>query len=111
MHARKTARDAFFSSKEDDRFFAPRRGDIVFQDSAAVRSFADRVNRAEGRPPHAEIRPAELAAMALVHEVLHAVVERYRERHADSFARLASSLDAALGGQARQVVLDFLATF
>ncbi len=111
MHARKTARDAFFSSKEDDRFFAPRRGDIVFQDSAAVRAFADRVNRVEGRPPHAEIRPAELAAMALVHEVFHVVVERYRERHADSFARLVSALDASLGGQARQVVLDFLGTF
>ena len=111
MHARKTARDAFFPSKEDDRFFAPRRGDILFQDSAAVRAFADRVNRKEGRPPHAELRPAELAAMALVHEVFHAVVERYRERHPESFARLASSLDATLGADARKLVIDFLGKF
>ena len=94
MHARKTARDAFFPSREDDRFFAPRRGDIVFQDSAAVRTFAERVNRGEGRPLDAEIRPAELAAMALVHEVFHAIIEKYRERHPDSFVRLARSLES-----------------
>jgi len=111
MHARKTARDAFFPSKEDDRFFAPRRGDIVFESSAAVRVFAERVNRGEGRPLDAEIRPAELAAMVLVHEVLHAVIEKYRERHPDSFVRLSASLESKLGSQAREVVLDFLKAF
>jgi glycosidase len=111
MHARKTARDAFFPSRGDDSFFEPRRGDIVFADSAAVRTFADRVNRGEGRSSHAEIRPAELAAMALVHEVLHAVVGIYRERHPESFQRLTSSLEASLGPDARKIVVDFLGAF
>jgi glycosidase len=111
MHARKTARDALFPSREDDSFFASRRGDIVFQDSATVRTFADRVNRGEGRPADAEIRPAELAAMSLVHEVMHAVIGMYRERHPESFARLASKLEATLGPEARKVVVDFLGVF
>ncbi|MDF2694005.1 MAG: Alpha-amylase family protein [Labilithrix sp.] len=108
MHARKTARDAFFPSRGDDRFFEPRRGDIVFQDSAAVRSFAERVNRGEARSSDAEIRPAELAAMALVHEVLHAVVGMYQERHPESFRRLAAALESTLGPEARN---DFLGAF
>ncbi|HVJ93747.1 MAG TPA: alpha-amylase family glycosyl hydrolase [Labilithrix sp.] len=111
MHARKTARDALFPSKEDDVFFAPRRGDIVFPDGAAVRRFADRVNRLEGRPPHAELRPAELAAMALVHEVFHAVVSMYRERHPASFRRLAAALESSLGPAANDLLVAFLGTF
>ena len=111
MHARRTARDAFFPSREDDAFFAPRRGDIVFHDGTAVRAFAERVNRGEARPEVAAIRPAELASMALVHEVLHAVVRKYRERHPSSFARLTASLEASLGSDARQIALDFLGTF
>ncbi|MCW5836121.1 MAG: hypothetical protein KIS78_27215, partial [Labilithrix sp.] len=111
MHARRTARDALFPSREDDVFFAPRRGDIVFQDGAAVRAFAERVTRGEGRTSGAEVRPAELAAMALVHEVLHAVVGMYRRRYPESFARLASALEASLGPDARSVVLEFLGAF
>ncbi|HVH41688.1 MAG TPA: alpha-amylase family glycosyl hydrolase [Labilithrix sp.] len=111
MHARKTARDAFFPSRDDDVFFSPRRGDIVFPDGGAVRTFAERVNRGEGRPPQAEIRPAELAAMALVHEVLHAVIGTYRERHPESFARLGSALEGSLGPRAKGVTLEFLAAF
>ncbi|MBX3204431.1 MAG: hypothetical protein KF764_05150, partial [Labilithrix sp.] len=111
MHARRTARDALFPSREDDVFFAPRRGDIVFQDGAAVRAFADRVNRGEARAAGAEVRPAELAAMALVHEVLHAVAGMYRERHPESFARLTAAIEASLGPDARNLVLEFLGTF
>jgi hypothetical protein len=111
MHARKTARDALFPSRADDAFFAPRRGDIVFRDSSAVRTFADRVNRREGRAPHEELRPADLAAMVLVHEVFHAVVAIYRERNPGSFGRLVSALEASLGPRTKQVVVDFLGTF
>lgn len=111
MHVRKTARDALFPSKEDDAFFAPRRGDIVFRDNAAVRAFADRVNRGELRSGEAMLRPAELAAMALVHEVLHAVVGKYRERHPDSFHRFSAMLHTSLGDEARKVVVDFLTKF
>src|SRR5262245_24342280 len=112
MHARKTARDALFPSREDDgSFFAPRRGDIVFRTTTALRAFADRVNRAERRADQSELRPAELAAMALVHEVLHAVVDRYRERYPQSFQRFSTTLDASLGPETKKVAVDFLAVF
>jgi glycosidase len=111
MHARRTARDAFFSEREDDRFFAPRRGDIVFADGAAVRAFAERINRGEHRTGEAELRPAELAAMALVHEVLHAVIGIYHQRYPASFTRLTGALESNLGPNARTVILDFLTAF
>src|SRR5262245_44305167 len=111
MHARKTARDAFFPSREDDRFFAHRRGDIVFPDNAAVRSFADRVNRREARSGAHELRPAELVAMALLHEILHGVVRVYRRRYPESFLRLGATIAASLGPDAKALALDFLRTF
>ena len=39
MHARKSARDAWFPTSEDHSFFATR-GDVVFADSGAARRFA-----------------------------------------------------------------------
>jgi|GEM_PF-305804 len=111
MHARKTARDALFPSTEDDVFFAPRRGDIVFRDNVAIRAFADRVNRREGRSSDTMLRPAELGAMALLHQVLHAVIAKYRATHPDSFRRFAATLEDALGGAAHGLLVDFVATF
>src|SRR4051812_5500928 len=111
MHARKPARDALFPKKADDTFFAPRRGDIVFRDAASVRAFADRVNRGENRPEASRVHPSELGAMAFLHEVLHAVIARYREAHPEAFAELAAALDDALGGDARLVVQAFVGQF
>src|SRR5688500_8648352 len=109
MHARKTARDAWFHSRDDDAFFAspPRHGDIVFPDTASARRFAEKVKRDE-LAAEAELRPAELAAMVLVHEIFHAVITLYRERHPSSFERLASSLDANVGTGAMDTRLAFL---
>lgn len=111
MHVRRTARDVLFPSKEDDVFFARRRGDIVFRDQASVRTFADRVNRGERRPNESMLRPAELGAMALVHELLHVVLQRYRAAHPDSFERFVKMVDEALDGDSRKLVIDFLAKF
>src|SRR5262245_41036373 len=111
MHARRTARDVLFPSREDDSFFAPRRGDIVFRDNVSVRTFADRVNRGERRSHRTSLRSAELGAMALVHELLHAALERYRQRHPESLTRFATMLEDALGNDKRKLVLEFLAKF
>jgi glycosidase len=111
MHVRKTARDALFPSKDDDVFFAPRRGDVVFRDGASVRAFADRVNRGEGRAAGASVGAAELAAMALVHDVLHAVVGIYRQRNPASFARLTSAMTASLGDGASAILREFVSAF
>src|SRR5687767_2103959 len=107
MHARKTARDAWFPSRDDDAFFAPppRHGDIVFPDTAAARRFAEKVTDAR------ELRPAELAAMVLVHEIFHAVIALYRERHPSSFERLLASLESSLEGEVKETLLAFLRAF
>jgi len=95
MHARRSARDAYFPSRSDDTFFAPR-GDVSLRHGADAHAFTDRVNARDasggglrgGAPP---LRASELSAMVLVHEIFHAVIGLYREAHPDVFARLLES--------------------
>jgi glycosidase len=110
MHARKAARDAYFPSRLDDAFFGAR-GDVVFESTAAARAFAERVNRVDGRDRERALRPAEVAAMALLHEIFHAVIGVFRRRNPDSFDRLASALEGRLGEDAKETLLAFLRTF
>ncbi|MDB4943557.1 MAG: Alpha-amylase family protein, partial [Labilithrix sp.] len=110
MHARKSARDQYFPSPFDDVFFAPR-GDIAFKGTGDARRFADKINARDGRHGEHALRPAELAAMALVHEILHAVLGVYRKQHPASFAALQARLGERLGGAARSTRLDFLRHF
>jgi glycosidase len=110
MHARKPARDAYFPSRTDDAFFTPR-GDIAFVDSAAARRFAERVNAADRRSGEAMLRPAEIAAMVLVHEIMHAVIGLHRQRHPESFGRLGQTLSSTLGDGHRNTLLAFLNAF
>lgn len=109
MHARRTARDAFLSAKADDAFFSPRRGDIALRTLRDARELAARLNARPGaqRP----IQSSELAAMALLHELLHLVIQRYRERYPDSFARFIFALEEAMGEAAEAVVIDFVTAY
>ncbi|MBU0926304.1 MAG: alpha-amylase [Spirochaetes bacterium] len=55
-------------------------GDVVFADYGAARSFSDRINeraRSSGGP---FVKAGAVNAMALIHEILHAVCAEYRER-------------------------------
>ena len=110
MHARKSARDAAFPSPADDAFFAPR-GDVVFADASRARVFAERVNDHERRSVETALRPAELAAMALVHEILHTVVGIHRARNPESFQRLLGELNRDLGSDSHATLVAFLRTF
>ena len=110
MHARKTARDLYFPTRFDDVFFAPR-GDVAFKDSGDARRFADRVNARDERTGAAVLRPAELAAMALVHEIFHAIIGLYRKKNPRSFASLRDQLDERLGAGVHDTLRTFLATF
>src|SRR5262245_45374680 len=107
MHARRAARDTY---RFDDELFSAR-GDIVFPDTGAARRFAERVNAVESRPERAILRPAELAAMALLHEVFHVVIGLHRERNPASFDALLGQLGDRLGDGARHTLLAFLRTF
>ena len=110
MHARKTARDAYFPTRVDDVFFTPR-GDIAFKDTGNARRFADRVNMRDERKGPDTLRPAELAAMALVHEISHAVIGVYRQRNPAAFDKLLGQLGERLGDGVRETILGFLRTF
>src|ERR1700712_368548 len=92
MHARKTARDTYFPSRFDDVFFSPR-GDVAFKDTGDARRFADKVNAKDERTGAATLRPAELAAMTLVHEIFHSVIGLYREKNPARFAQLVKQVD------------------
>jgi hypothetical protein len=102
MHARKSARDAWFPTPEDHAFFA-NRGDVVFADSGAARRFAQRVDEGRGL-----VRGPEVAAMALLHEIFHAVIGIYRDRHPGSFQTLLSRLNDSLGEDLRKTVEGFV---
>ncbi len=105
MHVRKTARDLYFPTRFDDVFFTSR-GDVTFKDTGDARRFADKINARDGRSETA-LRPAEVAAMALVHEILHAVIDLYRQKHEGRFALLRERL----GTGARETHLRFLRVF
>src|SRR4051812_9554553 len=108
MHARKTARDLYFPTPFDDVFFTPR-GDVAFKDTGEARRFADKVNVRDDRQGPAQLRPAELAAMALVHEIFHAVIGLYRTKNAARFEALRGKLGEALGSTGtRDTLLTFL---
>lgn len=107
MHVRKTARDTYFPSRSDDAFFTAR-GDVTFASTAAAHAFAERVNTRDGLQGAARLRPAELAAMALVHEVSHAVLEVYRERHPGAWRELVRSLDARVASGLRAALIGFV---
>src|SRR5688500_2064125 len=104
MHARKSARDAWFPTPEDDAFFATR-GDVVFADSGAARRFAQRVDEGRGL-----LKGPDVAAMALVHEIFHVVIGIYRDRHPGSFHTLLSRLHDALGEDLRKTLAGFVRT-
>src|SRR6476646_10363257 len=112
MHARKTARDAYFPTRFDDVVFT-QRGDVAFRDTGDARRFADRVNARDERTGPSLLRPAELAAMALVHEIFHTVIGLYREntgreKSASGFDKLRGQLGDRLGPQGvRETLLTF----
>ncbi len=92
FHVRRDARDALGI---DDSFFAIR-GDVVFGDLRSSRLFAEQVNakrRDNGAANEGLLRPSEVYAMGLMHEVLHAVLAVYRATIAPAaFAKLARRL-------------------
>lgn len=110
MHARRTARDAYFPSRFDDAFFTSR-GDVTFKDTGDARRFADKVNARDERTAENSLRPAEVAAMVLVHEIFHAVIAVYKRQHGGAFGDLLARLEEKLGQDANDTWLAFLRTF
>ena len=90
-------------------------GNVVLANMAASREFSERINRVRAAASHPEraVHPAQLNAMGLIDEALHAVVEAYRKQ-IDPRVML-DALDwfgARLGTDALdRVLLNFADTF
>src|SRR5437870_3728439 len=81
----------------DGALFAAR-GDIVFASPYEAQLFARAFNEAHGRSEDTSLRAADVNAMGLIHEVLHAVFALYRQRFGRGpFDALEGRLRAELG--------------
>jgi len=101
FHVRRSARDACGFA---DTFFAVR-GDVVLGSPHASATFAHALKANMG----VEVSPAALRAMGLMHEVLHAVLAIYRQRHPEVLARLVPALEEALGADVDHTLRVMLA--
>jgi len=83
------------------------RGDIVVTDLAGIRRLAARMNaeRAAGAP---SISAGEIAALGLLHEIGHILINRYeRQRRPRAMAVALSDLEARLGTDAARLLERF----
>ncbi|MBV9072301.1 MAG: alpha-amylase, partial [Acidobacteria bacterium] len=78
FHVSRAARERY--GFEDELFSW--NGNVLFANMAASRRFAEKMNRQRDveRHPERAVHPGALNAMALIDELLHALVARYREQ-------------------------------
>ena len=96
FHVSRSARDLYGFDLE---FFSST-GNVVFANPFAARAFAARMNarRDAAAFPERAVRAADLNAMGLIDELLHALLERYRAEHHPTVMRDAlAALDATHG--------------
>src|SRR5258705_240511 len=83
-------------------------GELLVDQIAAARRLAGRLNERGGGAPTAHA--GEIVALGLLHEVAHALVDRYeRDVRPGAFASALDRLDERIGHQAVDDVLDRLA--
>ncbi len=108
FHVRRAARDAYGF---DESVFSVR-GDVVFVSPSKAHAFATAFNTKQGLSPDAGLRPAEVNAMGLLHEVLHGAMALYRTRgKSNPFTELQASLRETLGADLDRTLRVFVDTF
>jgi len=83
-------------------------GNVIFADFRAARLFADRMNEQRDLVGHPEqaVKASEINAMGLIDEMLHAILDRYRERVRPTvFAETLAELEQEIGEKAVSGVL------
>ena len=91
FHVSRTARDRY----EFDEALFGQNGNVVFTNYAAARRFAQKMNERRDleADPGSAVRAGDISAMGLVDEILHYVVELYRqERNPDAIAGALTAL-------------------
>lgn len=99
FHVSRRARDEFLF---EDTFFSIQ-GDLVLSNFRAAQMFAEQINerrRTKGPESVEQALPSEIYAMGLWHEILHFVIDRYRqERNPDVLPKCDHDLKTGLGAQ------------
>ncbi len=98
----------------DQRLFATN-GNVIFSNFRAVREFAQKINAKRDLVSYPEraIRAGQLNAMGLIDEILHLVVEKYRQqRRADVMQQAVDHLEKTIGKETLDACLSqFVAEF
>ncbi|RCK74276.1 MAG: Alpha-amylase family protein [Anaerolineae bacterium] len=111
FHVSRRARQKY---KFDQRLFSTN-GNVIFSNFRAAREFAQKINakRDLAQFPHQAIRAGQLNAMGLIDEILHLVIEKYRQqRHASVMEQALLHLEKTLGKETLESSLaQFVAEF
>lgn len=108
FHVRRAARDAHHF--EESLFSA--RGDLVFANLREAHRLAEQLNQNATSSAAPPLRPAELHAMGLIHEVLHGVLSLYRRTvRPQLYTEMLEKLELQLGDQLERTLLAFLEEF
>ncbi|GAB4475933.1 MAG: hypothetical protein Kow0088_13300 [Anaerolineales bacterium] len=98
----------------DQRLFATN-GNVIFGNFRAAREFAQKINAKRNLTqfPQQAIRAGQLNAMGLIDEILHLVVEKYRQqRRSDVMEQALQYLEQVVGKEALEACLtQFVAEF
>lgn len=75
------------------------RGTVVFANFYAARLLAQKINAARdiARNPDAAVQAGELNALGLMHEILHAVLQEYRQQRGNVMAQAVDALYESVG--------------
>ena len=94
FHIRRALREKY---QVDDTFFSLR-GNVVFANFYAARLLAQKINAA--RDADGAIQAGELNALGLIHEILHFVIQQYRQQRGDVMAQAIAALSEQVGADA-----------
>jgi glycosidase len=111
FHVTRTARDRY----QFDQALFSLHGNVIFANFHAARTFAQKMNAQRDlvRFPEQAVRASEINAMGLIDELLHLVIQQYREQRQPQVLQDAIDwLEGMLGAQAINTVLhQFTAEF
>lgn len=106
FHIRRAARDAH---RFADSLFSAR-GDVLFANLREAHRIAEEMNATNSVAP--PLRPAELHAMGVIHEVLHGVLSLYRRTvRPQLYTEMLEKLGLQLGGALDRTLLAFVEEF
>lgn len=90
FHIRRALREKY---QVDDTLFSLR-GNVVFANFYSARLLAQKINQARGADA---VQAGELNALGLIHEILHAVLQQYRQQRGDVMAQAVNALYENVG--------------